>query len=49
MLLAAHEAILNIDSTYGKRTTKKNHFPKIQIVYTKEKNSKWLLYKRKSL
>lgn len=37
MLLAAHEAILNIDSTYGKGTTVKIIFPKSKIVYTQEK------------
>ncbi len=37
MLLDAHEAILTIDSTYGKRTTVKIIFPKSKIVYTQEK------------
>lgn len=40
MLLAAHEAILNIESTYGKGTSVKIIFPKSKIVYTKGKNSK---------
>lgn len=39
MLLAAHEAILNIESTYGKGTSVKIIFPKSKIVYTKGKNS----------
>lgn len=37
MLLDAHEAILTIDSTYGKGTTVKIIFPKSKIVYTQEK------------
>jgi signal transduction histidine kinase len=37
MLLAAHEAILNIESTYGKGTSVKIIFPKSKIVYTKGK------------
>ncbi|HJK85132.1 MAG TPA: ATP-binding protein [Candidatus Megaira endosymbiont of Stentor roeselii] len=37
MLLDAHEAILTIDSTYGKGTTVKIIFPKSEIVYTQEK------------
>ncbi len=48
MLLAAHEAILNIGSTYGKGTTVKIIFPKSKIVYTQEKKTvNGLLYKRK--
>jgi two-component system cell cycle sensor histidine kinase PleC len=37
MLLAAHEAILTIESTYGKGTSVKIIFPKSKIVYTKGK------------
>jgi signal transduction histidine kinase len=37
MLLAAHEAILNIESTYGKGTSVKIIFPKSKIVYSKGK------------